>query len=72
MAVGTFTYTGTIGPGGSLTSKVFNNITSFVVDIARGSLQLFSGTTLVADLTYPLSATVTYTLSGGNTTVTIA
>lgn len=42
-ATGTFTVTGTAGPGNALTAQVFTGITNFCIDIAKAMLTLEGG-----------------------------
>ena len=70
---GTFTVTGTAGPGVVVTAQVFTNVTSALWDLVGNTLTLFMSTTpspvciAITDAT-----TITATKSGSTYTFTIS
>lgn len=75
-STGTFTVTGTAGPGNALTAQVFNNVTSFAIDISKQMLTLEGGDAGPNPKYIAISAattiTVTLAAAAGNYTVVIS
>lgn len=73
-ATATITVTGKIGPGNTLTSKVFSNISAYDFDVVNNLLVMRTTNNLVEQVDISLATTVTITLSAaaGNHTVTIS
>lgn len=68
----TATVTSTTGPGQALTAQVFTRVTDFEVDFMKNTMKITwnDGLTITyAD--YSTMATMTWTISGGATSITI-
>lgn len=65
------TITAKTGPGSQVTALVIQNVTNLNFDLAGENLQVFKGSSFS---TYDLSdiATVTFSISGHNYTVTVS
>lgn len=69
----TVTFTGQLGPGLTITAKVFSNVTDVDFQIDRGVLQITHGIPQqITHLELSNTATVTDTISSGNHTFTIS
>lgn len=66
------TVTGKIGPGLTATSQSFVGVTSIVYNIVGGTLEIVYGAGKRAFFDYNQTTTVTMTISGTVTTVTIS
>lgn len=69
----TLTYTGTTGPGMTLTTQVFNDVTEYTFKVDRKVLMITWGIpSQISHLSLLPGQTITHTLVGGNHTVTVA
>lgn len=71
MPTGTVTITGTLGPGQSVTSLAFDNVSSINFDLARSVISI-TANNKTTDFSYNDIDTVTYTISGTTATITIS
>lgn len=73
MFKGTLTITGKLGPGLTLTTHVIPHIRSIEFDLEHGVINVLSADfNNMIVFQYDSIATVTYTISGINATITIA
>lgn len=64
------TYTGSIGPGQALTSQVFTDVTDLTFDLIGKMLFVSWGVpNVTAQLSLAANATVSWTISGNNHTI---
>lgn len=68
----TVTVTGTMGPGLTVTSQVFTEVTSFTIDAVNNLIKINAGDGRVVDISVAAAATVTATKSGSAWTLTIS
>lgn len=70
----TVTITGVLGPGIAVTSQVFTNVSEINFQIKRNCIDIVQEDKAQKHTTfdYNATATVTYTISGVNATITIA
>ncbi len=67
------TYTGVIGPGTTITSAVFNDVTILHLDFARGVAEITYGTpSKIACVEISATTTLTDTISSGAHTIVIS
>jgi hypothetical protein len=68
------TISGKIGPGYSVTSLVFTDVTAISFEIKNNTIDIFQDTKTPRHTTfdYNATATVTYTISGSTATITIS
>lgn len=75
MAVNTITYTGVIGPGTSLTTKLFDDVRNFSIDYDEQTITINygpRGNVKQAIVSLAGTTTFTYTITGGIATITIS
>lgn len=66
------TVTSTTGPGVTNTAIVFNNVTDFEVDFMKNTMKItHAGGLTITYYDYSAMATMTWTISGGATSITI-
>lgn len=69
----TLTYTGKIGPGNTLTAKVFSDVTDIAFHLDRKTIEVTHAIPpRISHLDYVGVATITYTISGTNATITVS
>lgn len=67
------TYTGVIGPGTTLTSAVFNDVTDLRLHFSRGVAEITYGTpSTIACVEISATTTITDTISSGAHTIVIS
>ena len=70
---GTLTYTGVAGPGRTLTSAVFSDVTDLDYQFANGTLKVTYGTpSKIVYLDLTGTVTITMTISGTAVTATVS
>jgi hypothetical protein len=76
VATNNLTITGKIGPGNTVTSLLFANVTDVDFQVARGVLQVSfltsGGQPKTQSFDLAQSTTVTYSISGGVATITVS
>lgn len=69
----TVTITSTYGPGLTATAMVLNNVTKVIYDFVKKVVTVTYGTpSVTSDFSFGLVATVTHTVSGVDSTITIS
>lgn len=73
-AVATVTYTGKVGPGQTVTARVYNNVTKVVVDLSEQVLVLFGVNSgpLELDINPLTTSSISIASAGGNWTLTLS
>jgi hypothetical protein len=70
---GAVTITSTTGPGVTNTAVAFTRVTNIEVDLIKNTIKITHGDGLtISYYDYSAMATVTWTISGGATTITIS
>lgn len=72
MANATATVTGNTGPGGTVTALVLSNVESIEFDFQHSMINFLYNSGKTFKLAWTSIATVTFSISGGNATVTIS
>lgn len=67
----TITVSGKVGPGNTINSLVYSNVTSFSVDITTGLLSMVSGG-IVKEADISAATTCTVTISSGVYTIVVS
>lgn len=72
MASGTATVSGKTGPGNTVTSASFPNISKIILEPIRQMLQVFYGNNQYAEVDYSQTTVLTDTISGATSTFVVS